>query len=105
VSAAAREQCWIIRGVEVQPPPANADFERIRELHHRFIDELDDDGILVAHGATRDENGARSGTGLIVIRAATRAEALTIAAREPYVAHGVRTLDLIPWQMQRGRKG
>lgn len=105
MNGAAREQCWIIHGIAVEPPPADADLERIRELHHRFIAQLDDDGFLVAHGATRDETGARSGTGLIVIRAATRAAALTIAAREPYVAHGVRTLDLIPWQMQRGRKG
>jgi uncharacterized protein YciI len=104
VSDAVREQCWIIHGIEADPPPATADAERIRDLHHRFIDQLDDEGILVAHGAMRDETGARSGTGLIVIRAATRAQALAIAAREPYVAHGVRTLDLMPWQMQRGRK-
>lgn len=103
MSEAAREQCWIIRGIEVEPPPAEADIERIRDLHHRFIDQLDDQGILVAHGALRDETGARSGSGLIVFRAATRAQALAIAAREPYVAHGVRTLDLMPWQMQRGK--
>ena len=105
MSDATREQCWIINGIEVEPPPAGTDLERIRDLHHRFIDQLDDEGTLVAHGATRDETGARSGTGLIVIRAATRAEALAIAAREPYVVHGVRSLNLMPWQMQRGRKG
>lgn len=102
--SAAREQCWIIRGIEAEPP-ADADLEQIRQLHHAYIDQLDREGLLVAHGATRDENGERSGTGLIVIRAATRAQALGIARREPYVAHGVRTLELMPWQMQRGGGG
>lgn len=99
-----REQCWIIHGVPVEPPPPGVDLDVARNRHHDYIEQLDDEGVLVAHGATRDEGGERSGTGLIVIRAATRSEATAIAQREPYVAMGIRRLELIPWQMQRGRR-
>ncbi len=98
-----RRQCWIIRGIEVEPPPAGVDAERLAREHHAYIAQLDADGVLLAHGAARDETGERSGTGLIVIAAATRAEAGAIARREPYIARGVRRLELTPWQVQLGR--
>jgi len=103
VSVAMREQCWIIHGLPVEPPPADVDLDFARKRHHEYIEQLDTDGLLVSHGATRDERGQRYGTGLIVIRAATRPEAAAIAQREPYIEMGIRRLKLVPWQMQRGR--
>ena len=47
--------------------------------------------------------GNRFGTGMIIFRAATRAEAEKIANSEPYIAHGVRRLKLVPWQRTAGR--
>lgn len=99
----ARSQCWIIRGIEVEPLPAGSDLGRLAAEHHAYIARLDADGLLFAHGAARDASGERCGTGLIVIRAATRAEADAIARREPYIASGVRRLELTPWQVQLGR--
>lgn len=101
-SGRRREQCWIIATTE------NAD--RASELaarasdlaaqHHAYIRGLDESGLLVLHGAARDEAEVRHGTGFIVIRATTRAEAENIARLEPYIANGFRTLNLIPWQVQ-----
>jgi len=98
-----RQQCWIIRGIEVEPGPADADPDRLAAEHQAYIAQLDAEGLLLAHGAARDETGERCGTGLIVIRAATRAEAGAIARREPYIASGVRRLELTPWQVRIGR--
>lgn len=72
--------------------------------HQAYIRGLDDEGILVLHGAARDEAGERHGTGFIVISAATRTQAEEIARREPYIAGGFRILNLIPWQVHRSRR-
>jgi uncharacterized protein YciI len=103
VSDSKYEQCWIITGTMVDIPPAGTDIERVRRQHHEYIAQLDAEGVLVVHGATRDENGKRTGTGMIVIRAENRTQADEIARREPYAANGVRNLELIPWQLQFGR--
>ena len=102
-----REQCWILATTEDEARlPANALARKeLADRHHAFIDELDAAGLLVAHGAARDEHGVRFGTGYIVIRAATRAAAERIAEGEPYIASGARRLQLIPWQLQLGRPG
>jgi uncharacterized protein len=92
-----REQCWVIATTEVTASP-------LEDEHQAYIRDLDERGLLVAHGAQRDETGARPGPGFIVIRASTRAEAEAIARREPYIASGARVLRLIPWQVQFGRR-
>ena len=87
----------------VDPAPTlNISMEEISKQHHDYIHDLDAKGILVGAGAFRDEHGSRQGTGLIIIRAATRAAAEAIAQREPYIAHGVRVLNLVPWQRSAG---
>ena len=98
-----REQCWIISTTEVDEMPPGVDMGILQQRHHAYIEQLDSDGLLVAHGAARDENGERFGPGFIVIRAATRAQAEAVARREPYILSGTRVLKLIPWQMQRAR--
>ncbi len=96
---AMREQCWLISAENASPPPKlTVSMKELTTLHHAFIDGLKRDGLLVGAGAFRNEHGVREGTGLIIIRAQTRALAESIASKEPYIAHGVRTLKLVPWQ-------
>jgi uncharacterized protein YciI len=98
-----REQCWVIHNEVVDPSPAIAlTPAELFEMHHKFIHDLDEQGILVGAGPFIDETGARSGTGMIIFRAATRAEAEAIAGSEPYIAHGTRRLILVPWQRTAG---
>ena len=99
-----REQCWVINNEVVEPPPTTAPSkEELAARHHDFIHDLDAKGLLVGAGPFLDDTGNRFGTGMIIIRAATRAEAQAIANREPYIAHGVRRLKLVPWQRVAGQ--
>jgi|SRR5438128_316433 uncharacterized protein len=102
--APQREQCWVINNEIVDPPPAAAPSkEELTARHHAYIDDLDAKGMLVGAGPFLDDTGNRFGTGMIIIRAATRAQAETIANQEPYIAHGVRRLKLVPWQRIAGQ--
>jgi uncharacterized protein YciI len=99
-----REQCWVINNEVVDPPPAAAPSkEELTARHHDFINDLEAKGLLVGAGPFLDDTGNRFGTGMIIFRAATRAEAQAIANAEPYIAHGVRRLKLVPWQRIAGQ--
>ena len=98
-----REQCWVIHNEVVDPQPKIAlTQQELTERHHRFIHDLDAKGLLVGAGPFLDDIGNRFGTGMIIFRAATRAEAEKIASSEPYIAHGTRRLKLVPWQRIAG---
>jgi uncharacterized protein YciI len=100
----AREQCWVINNELVDPPPSLAlSKKELTERHHAYIHELEAKGMLVGAGPFLDDTGNRFGTGMIIIRAATRGEAERIANQEPYIAHGVRRLKLVPWQRIAGQ--
>ena len=103
MSERPREQCWVINNEVVEPRPAIAPpQEELVDKHHAFVHELDAKGILVGAGPFLDDTGARFGTGMIIFRCATRAEAEKIANSEPYIANGVRRLKLMPWQKIAG---
>jgi len=103
MSGQTREQCWVINNEVIDPPPPIAlSKEELAARHHAFIDDLDAKGLLVGAGPFLDDTGNRFGTGMIIIRAATRREAETLANQEPYIAHGVRRLKLVPWQRIAG---
>jgi uncharacterized protein YciI len=100
----AREQCWVINNEVIEPAPALAiSREALTELHHKFIHDLDEQGRLVGAGPFLDDTGNRFGTGMIIFRAATRAEVEKIANSEPYIANGTRRLKLVPWQRIAGQ--
>ncbi len=99
-----REQCWVINNEVIEPRPKLAlSPEQLTELHHKFIHDLEAKGMLVGAGPFLDDTGNRFGTGMIIFRAKSRAEAEKIANSEPYIAHGTRRLKLVPWQRIAGR--
>jgi uncharacterized protein YciI len=103
MSERQREQCWVINNEVVEPRPATAPpQEELVEKHHAFIHDLEAKGMLVGAGPFLDDTGTRFGTGMIIFRCATRAEAEKIANSEPYIANGVRRLKLMPWQKIAG---
>ncbi|HTK12270.1 MAG TPA: YciI family protein [Xanthobacteraceae bacterium] len=98
-----REQCWVILSEWIEPRPASSlSNEQVAEMHHHFIDDLDAAGLLAGAGPFIDETGARDGIGMVIVRAPTRVEAMTIANREPWIANGFRTFKLKPWQRIAG---
>jgi hypothetical protein len=68
--------------------------EELRGLHRSYLDQLHDEGKLVAAGPWGHEHGA-----LIVYRAADASEARAILAKDPYVNEGVLSqAELHEWQ-------
>jgi uncharacterized protein YciI len=98
-----REQCYLImmRPAENPPEPPKPQAE-MRLEHHDFLCEMERRGVLFAAGPCRDDEGWTRGTGLLIFRAASRAEATELAMQEPYTKHGQREIDVIPWQRNEG---
>ncbi|MEK5447850.1 YciI family protein [Paenibacillus sp. FSL R7-0331] len=67
------------------------DMEIIR-AHVRHLQELEHSGQLVLCGPFSDSPG-----GMVIIRAASREEAVRIAERDPYVTSGIRSYELRTW--------
>jgi uncharacterized protein YciI len=79
--------------------PPRADFaqtmtpdeQRAMAEHMAYWQQLIDDGRVVVYGPVADPEGV---WGMGVLRAAERAEALTIGERDPSVLAGVNTFDV-----------
>ena len=72
-------------------------------VHLQFQEQLERDGIMFAAGPhwTDDENDWE-GEGMVVIRAASLADARAIAARDPMHLSGARTFRVRPWLVNEG---
>jgi uncharacterized protein YciI len=98
-----REQCYVCWMTPTNAgAPAGKSAADIRSEHHRYLVELERRGVLFAAGPFVDETGERHGAGMIIIRAASRAEAEQIALAEPYTKAGLRAMALTPWQRNEG---
>lgn len=91
---------WVIVTRNVAP------IEAIRavvpeHLAHQVM--LEKQGILFGAGPLSNETGERTGTGLILIRAADAVEARRIADSDPLHAQGLRSYTLQQWSMNEGR--
>jgi uncharacterized protein len=74
-------------------PGRDASIDLIRR-HIQHIRTLDEDGRLVLCGPFTDHPG-----GMIIVQVEHRAEALAIAAADPFVREGVRTCEVRTWQI------
>ena len=99
-----REQCYLLmmRPTDAAPADAAKAQADLRVDHHAYLVDLERRGLLVGAGPCRDgEDWVRS-TGLIIVRAANRAEAAAIGAEEPYTKAGFRAMEITPWQRNEG---
>jgi hypothetical protein len=73
------------------------------EAHLAFQVSLEEDGVMFAAGPiwTEDEQ-SWEGEGLVIVRAASRAEAIAIAERDPMHQSGARTFTVRPWLINEG---
>ncbi len=83
------------------PEPSKPSAE-VRKAHHHYLAALEAQGVLFAAGPFRDADGSRPGCGMMILKTRTLAEAHSIAAREPYRLHGLRTNTIMPWQLREG---
>ena len=74
------------------------------EEHLAFQMSLERDGILFAAGPLwSDDEQSWSGEGMVVVRAASREEAMAIAGRDPMHRCGARSFVVRPWMINEGR--
>ncbi|WP_410513614.1 YciI family protein [Paenibacillus sp. BR2-3] len=64
------------------------------EEHVKHLQELDRQGRLVMCGPFSDAPG-----GMVIIRADSREEAVSLAERDPYVLSGIRSYELRTWSL------
>ena len=93
----ADDEVFVIRlapvaGREVTPELIHAHVEHLRAL--------DDAGGLVLGGPLPGRHES-----LIVVRAASLEDAAAVAARDPFVAAGVRTMDVATWLLATRENG
>ncbi len=62
--------------------------------HCRHLERLEDEGVLELAGPFDDKSG-----GMLVLRGVDEARARAIAAADPFVAEGVRTVTLKGWSL------
>ena len=73
------------------------------EEHLKFQVQLEADGILYAAGPMwTDDEQEWEGEGLVVVKAASRAEAIAIAERDPMHKSGARSFRVRPWLVNEG---
>lgn len=71
--------------------------------HLAFQVQLEKDGTLFAAGPMWTDDEERwEGEGLVVVRAASRADAIAIAERDPMHRSGARTFRVRPWMINEG---
>ncbi len=73
------------------------------EAHLAFQVSLEKDGVLFAAGPMwSDDEKTWEGDGLVVVRAASRGEAIAIAERDPMHRCGARSFTVRPWMINEG---
>jgi len=74
------------------------------EEHLKFQVELERRGIMFAAGPMwTDDEQSWEGEGLVIIRAASRQEAIEIAETDPMHASGARSFTVRPWMINEGK--
>lgn len=73
------------------------------EEHLKFQVQIEREGIMYAAGPMwTDDEQSWEGEGMVVVRAASRDEAITIAERDPMHRSGARTFKVRPWLINEG---
>ena len=73
------------------------------EAHLAFQVQLETEGVMFAAGPMwTDDEQSWEGEGLVVVRAASRADAIAIANRDPMHKSGARAFHVRPWLVNEG---
>lgn len=70
--------------------------------HKQWLATLERQGRLIAAGPLLDDDHQSSGSGVVVVRAASRDEAAHLLDQDPFHARGLRTYRLHPWRINEG---
>lgn len=82
---------------------ALTEMRTVTSAHLAFQHDLEQRGILWAAGPLfGDDDRTWDGDGLVIVRAASLAEARAIAAADPMHSRGVRAFEVRPWMLNEG---
>lgn len=91
---------WVVITKAVAPPDV---LSKVLEAHLDHQIRLEKEGIMFGAGPLSNPDGSPTGTGMIIIRAESEAEARRIADQDPFHAQGLRTYILQQWSLNEGR--
>ena len=74
----------------------------VRDEHLAYQGQLEAEGRLFCAGPLLKEDGAMTGIGLIIYKAASLDEARKIADGDPFHKSGLRTYKIWPWKINEG---
>jgi uncharacterized protein YciI len=86
--------------IELAEDPISVLMPHLRD-HILWLRDQERSGVLFLSGANRDEVGW-DGSGVAILRAGSRAEAIAIAETEPFHREGVRTNTVHGWLLNEG---
>jgi uncharacterized protein YciI len=95
-----KKRLWVII-TKAAAPPDQLSPVLTAHLEHQI--RLEKSGILFGAGPLSNPDGSRTGTGMIIVRAESEAEARAIADSDPFHAAGLRTYTLQQWSLNEGR--
>lgn len=95
-----RKRLWVVITKAVAPPE---ELSKMLEAHLDHQIRLEKDGIMFGAGPLSNPDGSPTGTGMIIIRAESEAEARRIADQDPFHSSGLRTYTLQQWSLNEGR--
>lgn len=73
------------------------------EEHLKYQVQIEQEGVMYAAGPLwTDDEQSWEGEGLVVVRAASRDEAVAIAERDPMHKSGARSFKVRPWLINEG---
>lgn len=78
------------------------DIERAFPPHKQWVAEQEAAGNIVVAGPFLTDGLVWDGDGLIVFRLDTVEEAQRLASQDPMHAQGLRTFEIVPWQLNEG---
>ena len=91
-------QLWVVLATTIVPLDQ---LQAAAPDHIAYMIDLEQRGLLFASGPLLEEQRF-AGRGLTILRAASRAEALTLAQADPFVQRGLRTIEIHEWQVNEG---
>ena len=95
-----RKRLWVVITKAVAP---REELAKLLEAHLRHQIRLEKEGIMFGAGPLSNPDGSPTGTGMIIIRADSEADARRIADQDPFHSSGLRTYTLQQWSLNEGR--
>jgi len=77
--------------------------QEVLPTHTAWLRGLESAGVMFMGGPFRADDYAWNGSGMIIVRANSLADARELAEQDPLFIHGLREYDVRGWQLNEGR--